>query len=100
MDRRNAEASALALLAWSASLASSRSARANYPGACSNGLRSAVRSSDPPLMLMDEPFGALDALTRDQMNIDLQALWRRGEKTVILSRIASPKQSSCPIASW
>jgi NitT/TauT family transport system ATP-binding protein len=38
---------------------------------------------DPSLILMDEPFGALDALTRDQMNIDLQALWRRGEKTVL-----------------
>ena len=38
---------------------------------------------DPSIMLMDEPFGALDALTRDQMNVDLQALWRRGEKTVV-----------------
>jgi len=38
---------------------------------------------DPTVMLMDEPFGALDALTRDQMNVDLQRLWSQGEKTVI-----------------
>jgi NitT/TauT family transport system ATP-binding protein len=38
---------------------------------------------DPPIVLMDEPFGALDALTRDQMNIDLQRLWAQGEKTVL-----------------
>jgi NitT/TauT family transport system ATP-binding protein len=32
---------------------------------------------------MDEPFGALDALTRDQMVLDLQYLWSRGRKTVV-----------------
>lgn len=38
---------------------------------------------DPPLLLMDEPFGALDALTRDQLCIDLEKLWLSGRKTVI-----------------
>lgn len=38
---------------------------------------------DPAILFMDEPFGALDALTRDQMNIDLQELTRRGEKTIL-----------------
>jgi NitT/TauT family transport system ATP-binding protein len=38
---------------------------------------------DPPLLLMDEPFGALDALTRDQMMIDLQRLWLGTRKTVL-----------------
>lgn len=38
---------------------------------------------DPPLLLMDEPFGALDALTRDQLNVDLQDIWLESRKTVI-----------------
>jgi NitT/TauT family transport system ATP-binding protein len=38
---------------------------------------------DPPLLLMDEPFGALDALTRDQMTLDIQGICVRGGKTVL-----------------
>ena len=38
---------------------------------------------DPPLLLMDEPFGALDALTREQMRIDLEELWLSSRKTVV-----------------
>jgi NitT/TauT family transport system ATP-binding protein len=38
---------------------------------------------EPPLLIMDEPFGALDALTREQMRIDLEQLWMRTRKTVI-----------------
>ncbi len=38
---------------------------------------------DPPLLLMDEPFGALDALTRDQMTLDIQGICARGGKTVL-----------------
>lgn len=38
---------------------------------------------DPPALFMDEPFGALDALTRDQMMLDLQSLWLERQKTVI-----------------
>jgi NitT/TauT family transport system ATP-binding protein len=40
--------------------------------------------SDPPLLLMDEPFGALDSLTREQMNLELQRVFIEGSKTVIL----------------
>jgi NitT/TauT family transport system ATP-binding protein len=40
--------------------------------------------SDPPLLLMDEPFGALDALTRERMNLELQRIFVAGSKTVIL----------------
>jgi NitT/TauT family transport system ATP-binding protein len=39
---------------------------------------------DPPLLLMDEPFGALDALTRDQLNVDLQRIYTERRKTVVL----------------
>jgi NitT/TauT family transport system ATP-binding protein len=38
---------------------------------------------DPDVLLMDEPFGALDALTRDQMNLDLQRLWQQSDKSVL-----------------
>jgi NitT/TauT family transport system ATP-binding protein len=37
----------------------------------------------PPLLLMDEPFGALDALTRDQLNLDLLDLWGRNQSIVL-----------------
>jgi NitT/TauT family transport system ATP-binding protein len=38
---------------------------------------------EPPLLMMDEPFGALDALTREQMRLDLERLWMATRKTVI-----------------
>jgi NitT/TauT family transport system ATP-binding protein len=37
----------------------------------------------PHLLLMDEPFGALDALTRDELNLELQRLWMNTQKTVL-----------------
>ena len=38
---------------------------------------------DPEILLMDEPFAALDALTRDQMNLDLQRIWLQKRKTAV-----------------
>jgi NitT/TauT family transport system ATP-binding protein len=38
---------------------------------------------DPKLILMDEPFGALDALTREQMNLEMLRIWRESGKTII-----------------
>jgi NitT/TauT family transport system ATP-binding protein len=39
--------------------------------------------ADPGLLLMDEPFAALDALTRDQLVLDLQQLWLQKRPTVV-----------------
>src|SRR5512135_126037 len=38
---------------------------------------------DPPLLLLDEPFGALDALTREQISMDIQKLWMDRRKTAL-----------------
>lgn len=38
---------------------------------------------DPDLLLMDEPFGALDAMTRDDLNVELARMWQETNKTVI-----------------
>lgn len=59
-----------------------------YPHQLSGGMSQRVSVCralvhDPSLLLMDEPFGALDALTRDQMMVDLQALWLRSRPTVV-----------------
>ena len=85
LPRATFEASARRLLA----LVGLEGFEDKLPHELSGGMRqrcAVVRAlvHNPPLLLMDEPFAAVDALTRDQLNLDLLALWAEHHPTVIL----------------
>jgi NitT/TauT family transport system ATP-binding protein len=92
LGRERYLASAMDLLA----LVGLREFERRYPWELSGGMQQRVAITralihDPAMLLMDEPFGALDAMTREHMNLELQRIWLEKKKTVFFITHSIPE---------
>jgi NitT/TauT family transport system ATP-binding protein len=84
LNRQNYVAKAMQLL----DLVGLKGFEKSYPNELSGGMQQRASISralihDPQLLLMDEPFGALDALTREKMNLEILRIWQETQKTIL-----------------